>query len=136
MNRGALRWMSIGMVVSMLASIAWPQTDNGQTTQTVGTTPDIQSNPPQEMPQNPPLSGLDQPSLGPSFPTRSFFVPGAHVSEALDTNVGQGAGTSAINGVTRVLGSLMLQKIGEHSVTALDYVGGAAFYTGVSPANH
>jgi hypothetical protein len=81
---------------------------------------------------NPPISGIDQPSLGARFPTRSFLVPGAHVSEALDTNAGQTAGTSAINGVTRVLGSLMLQKIGGRSVTAFDYVGGVAFYTGVN----
>jgi hypothetical protein len=134
MNRGASRWMSIAMVVFMLAPIGWPQTGNGQNTQTVGTLPDSQSNPPQEMPQNPPLSGLDPPSLGPLFPTRSFFVPGAHVSEALDTNVGQTSGNTAVNGVTRALGSLMLQKIGGRYVTALDYVGGVAFYTGFSPS--
>jgi hypothetical protein len=81
---------------------------------------------------NPPISSIDQPSLGVQFPARSFLVPGAHISEALDTNAGQTTGTSAITGVTRVLGSLMLQKIGGRSVFAVDYVGGVAFYTGLS----
>ena len=83
---------------------------------------------------NPPISAIDQPSLGARFPARSFLVPGAHASEALDTNVGQSTGASAVNGVTRLLGSLMLQKIGGRSVTALDYVGGVAFYTGLNPS--
>jgi hypothetical protein len=128
MNSGALRWMLIGMVMFTLAPIAWPQSDNSQSAA------DSQSNPPQELPQNAPLSGLDPPSLGPLFPTHSFFIPGVHVSEALDTNAGQTSGDSAVTGVTRALGSLMLQKIGGRYVTALDYVGGVAFYTGFSPS--
>ena len=117
--------LALGMARAQASSA--PSTASGQT-------PAALDNQPQAT-DNPPISGLDQPSLGPSFPTRSFFVPGAHVSEALDTNAGQGAGNSSINGVTRVLGSLMLQRIGERSVTALDYIGGAAFYTGVSPSD-
>src|SRR5437016_13785582 len=32
---------------------------------------------------NPPLSGLDQPSLEPRAAARSFLIPGAHVSQSL-----------------------------------------------------
>jgi hypothetical protein len=131
-SRYSLIWMLIWIVMFFaLARTGWAQSDAGSSSgaqQASGQ--DNQSQPD----ANPPISGIDQPSLGARFAARSFLVPGAHVSEALDTNVGQTAGTSAINGVTRVLGSLMLQKIGGRSVTAFDYVGGVAFYTGVNPS--
>lgn len=112
------------------AGTGWAQSDAGQSAS--GQPASGQENQPQSN-ANLPISGIDQPSLGPWFPTRSFLLPGVHVSEALDTNVGQTAGTSAINGVTRALGCLMLQKISGRYVTALDYVGGVAFYTGINP---
>jgi hypothetical protein len=122
-------------IVTFLALVlgtARGQSDTGQ--QPASNSPQPSGLDSQSQPDaNPPISGIDQPSLGAQFPTRSFLVPGAHVSEALDSNVGQTAGTSAINGVTRALGSLMLQKIGSRYETALDYVGGVAFYTGVNP---
>src|SRR5579864_9546612 len=117
MRRHALRQTLIGLVILfILARTGWTQKDNNQSSQASnpagGAAPDSQDNTPAQSSENPPLSGLDPPSLGARFPTRSFLVPGAHVSEALDTNAGQTAGTSAVNGVTRALGSLMLQKIG------------------------
>ena len=122
-----LTWMLIWIVVfCTLEGAVWAQSDTAP--QPAGQDSQSQSD------GNPPISGIDQPSLGARFPARSFLVPGAHVSEALDSNVGQTAGTSAINGVTRALGSLMLQKIGGRYVTAFDYVGGIAFYTGVNPS--
>ena len=83
---------------------------------------------------NPPISGLDQPWLGPAIPSRSFLVLGAHVSEAVDSNVGENSGNSPITGETRALGSFMLQKIGNHSLTAFDYVGGVVFYPSLNPS--
>jgi len=123
------------MVIFLIVALgtSWAQSDAGQQPAGSGQQPSGQDNQSQSD-ANPPISGIDQPSLGARFPTRSFLLPGAHVSEALDSNVGQTAGTSAINGVTRVLGSLMLQKIGSRYETAFDYVGGVAFYTGVSPS--
>src|SRR5205823_8905803 len=50
---------------------------------------------------NLPLSGLDQPSLEPRAAARSFLIPGAHVSQSLDTNVGSGG--PHINGITRAM---------------------------------
>src|SRR5213593_3356187 len=75
---------------------------------------------------NPPLSGLDQPSLEPRAAARSFLIPGAHVSQSLDTNVGSGG--PHINGITRALGSLTLQRLWSRYDVGLDYVGGGAFY--------
>jgi hypothetical protein len=136
MKRNALRWTLIGaMTFFSLARTGWAQSDSGQSGQSsAGNSPDSQDNPPAKASDNPPISGLDQPSLGARFPTHSFLVPGAHVSEALDTNAGESSGNSAVTGVTRALGSLMLQKIGGRSETALDYVGGVAFYSGINPS--
>jgi hypothetical protein len=136
MKRNALRWTLIGaMTFFSLARTGWAQSDSGQSGQSsAGNSPDNQDNPPAQATDNPPISGLDQPSLGARFPTHSFLVPGAHVSEALDTNAGESSGNSAVTGVTRALGSLMLQKIGGRSETALDYVGGVAFYSGINPS--
>ena len=136
MKRNALRWTLIGaMTFFSLARTGWAQSDSGQSGQSsAGNSPDNQDNPPAKASDNPPISGLDQPSLGARFPTHSFLVPGAHVSEALDTNAGESSGNSAVTGVTRALGSLMLQKIGGRSETALDYVGGVAFYSGINPS--
>jgi hypothetical protein len=136
MKKHGLRRTLMGLVMFFIfMRVGWAQSDSSQpSSATGGSTPDSQDNTATQSSENPPLSGLDQPSLGAQFPARSFLVPGAHVSEALDTNVGQTAGTSAINGVTRALGSLMLQKIGGRDATSLDYVGGVAFYTGVNPS--
>ncbi|MGD0182699.1 MAG: hypothetical protein ABSC15_23040 [Terriglobales bacterium] len=137
MKRNALRWMWIGLTLFSLTRVSSAQSDSsqsGQASSTAGTAPDSQNNSSAQSPDNPPISGLDQPSLGARFPTRSFLVPGAHISEALDTNAGESSGSSAVTGVTRALGSLMLQKIGGRFETALDYVGGVAFYSGISPS--
>ncbi|PYV96888.1 MAG: hypothetical protein DMG86_19425 [Acidobacteria bacterium] len=50
----------------------------------------------------------------------------------MDSNLGGTTGNSAIHGVTRALGSVMLQRIWRHYETALDYTGGAAVYSGFS----
>src|SRR5437667_8303849 len=91
-----------------------------------------QDNPTPHTGDNPPLSGLDMPSLEPHASARSFLVPGAQISESVDSNVGGTSGNSAIHGVTRALGSLMLQRVWRHYETDLDYSGGAAFYSGFS----
>src|SRR5437879_13612597 len=56
---------------------------------------------------NPPLSGLDQPSLEPRAAARSFLIPGAHVSQSLETNVGGGG--PHLHGLTPGLGTSALQ---------------------------
>src|SRR3989441_11723165 len=75
---------------------------------------------------NPPLSGLDQPSLEPRAAARSFLIPGAHVSQSLDTNVGSGG--PHLNRINRGLGSLALQKLWSRHDARLGYAGGVALF--------
>jgi hypothetical protein len=83
---------------------------------------------PQQNVDNPPISGLDLPNLDPNASSRSFLVPGVHVSQAVDTNIGSQVGGGAVQGVTRALGSLALQKLWSHYNLGLQYVGGGAYY--------
>jgi hypothetical protein len=78
--------------------------------------------------ENPPITGLDMPGLETNVARRSFLIPGAQVSEALDSNIGTEPGASAIHSETRVLGSLALQRLWSKYDLLLDYVGGGAFY--------
>jgi hypothetical protein len=77
---------------------------------------------------NPPISGLDQPSLEPRMASRSFLVPGLSVSQSADSNVSGGTGTSWTD-VTHVLGDAALQKMWNRYDIALDYLGGGSFYS-------
>ncbi len=85
---------------------------------------------PQQNVDNPPISGLDLPNLDPNASSRSFFIPGVHASQALDTNIGSQVGAGAVQGVTRALGSLALQKLWSRYDVGLQYVGGGAYYGG------
>ena len=73
---------------------------------------------------------MDYPSWEFPLPERSFLLPGLHVSESLDSNIGDEPGTNTVGAVTRVAGSLLFQKLTQRTMTAVDYVGGAAFYDG------
>jgi hypothetical protein len=85
--------------------------------------------------ENPPISGLDQPSLEPGEITRSFLSVGAIVSQSADTNIegtlGPGQDSQHVRGLTRGLGSLTLHRIRGKYDTDLQYLGGVAFYEGV-----
>jgi hypothetical protein len=77
---------------------------------------------------NPPLSGLDLPSLQEHAAPLSYLQPGATVSESATTNVGNTLGGSDFGSITRGLGTLELRRLWSHYDLALDYVGGAAYY--------
>jgi hypothetical protein len=137
------KWQCIwaAMFLALALGVGWAQGGSGQqssdstqpATGSVVPAPAFgQDNPPPQTGDNPPLSGLDMPSLEPHAAARSFLVPGAHVSQSVDSNVGGTSGNSAVHGVTRALGSLMLQRVWRHYETDLDYSGGAAFYSGFS----
>jgi hypothetical protein len=124
--------------VALLASAAIAQDASGQQPPD-NSTPSAnapvpafgQSGPaPQQNVDNPPISGLDLPNLDPNASSRSFFIPGIHASQALDTNIGSQNGHSAVNGVTRALGSLALQKLWSRYDVGVQYVGGGAYYGG------
>src|ERR1700685_4681155 len=56
--------------------------------------------------ENPPLSAIDQPGLEPHAAPESFFLPGLHFSESLDSNAENALGESSVSPITRALGSL------------------------------
>jgi hypothetical protein len=80
-------------------------------------------------PENPPISGLDQPTLEMRGATRSFISPGLQVSESADTNTGNQLGNSQLKSATRVLGALDLQKFWPKSDFFLEYLGGGVFFS-------
>jgi hypothetical protein len=78
--------------------------------------------------ENPPISGLDQPTLEPHSAPLSYIQPGATVSESVDSNVQDVTGGGAVQSVSRGLGSLQLQRLWSHYDLALEYIGGVAYY--------
>jgi hypothetical protein len=80
-------------------------------------------------PENPPISGLDQPTLEMRGATRSFFSPGLQVSESADTNSGNQLGQSQLKSATRILGALDLQRFWPKSDLFLEYLGGGVFFS-------
>jgi hypothetical protein len=81
-------------------------------------------------PDNPPVSGLDEPSLELHTASRSFVSPALQVSESGDTNgANQLGGGSGLESITRVLGALDLQQFWPKSDLFLEYLGGGAFYS-------
>jgi hypothetical protein len=113
--------------------IGWPVTENGQPsdppTPSVPTSPPTQiSQPPYEL--NPPIVGLNAPGLQPTgIETRSFLIPGALISQAVDADEGGTSRNSDVHGVTRGLGSLTLQRLWRRYDLALDYLGGVGYYS-------
>jgi hypothetical protein len=80
-------------------------------------------------PENPPVTGLDEPGLSLHAATRSFVSPALQVSEAADTNGGNQFGKSDVESITRVFGALDLQQFWPKSDLFLEYLGGGAFYS-------
>src|ERR1700737_3601215 len=88
-----------------------------------------QDNPPAPVSENPPISGIDQPGLEPHAAPLSYWQPGAHLSEAADSNVADPLRGSNFHAVTRAFGSLALQRLWSNYKLALDFVGGAGYYS-------
>jgi len=83
-----------------------------------------------EMSENPPVSGLDEPSFEPRFGTRSYLLPGVEVSEAVDSNESSVPGGNSVGNETYAVGSVDLQKLWKTHPFDLDYLGGVGWYTG------
>ncbi|MGZ4733394.1 MAG: hypothetical protein ACXVZH_14775 [Terriglobales bacterium] len=79
-------------------------------------------------PENPPVSGLDEPTLELHTASRSFISPALQVSESADTNAGNQIGAAGLESITHVLGALDLQQFWPKSDLFLEYLGGGAFY--------
>jgi hypothetical protein len=78
--------------------------------------------------ENPPISALDQPALGPHAAPLSYLQPGATVSEGADSNVSDTLGSGTVRSVTRALGTLTLRRLWSNYEMALDYAGGVSYY--------
>jgi hypothetical protein len=111
------------------ASAAWAQSDENQQAAPTPVPAFGQENPAPTVAENPPISAIDQPGLEPHGAPESFLLPGLHFSESLDSNIGNNLGGSSIGTVTRGLGSLTLQRLWKNYDVAMDYIGGAAYYS-------
>ncbi|MFZ1156200.1 MAG: hypothetical protein WAO10_00365, partial [Candidatus Sulfotelmatobacter sp.] len=79
--------------------------------------------------ENPPISALDQPALGPHAAPLSYVQPGATLSETADSNVANAlGGDGAVHSVSRALGTLSLRRLWSNYDLSLDYAGGVGYY--------
>jgi hypothetical protein len=136
--RLALGIMAVGMSLCAAGqdstSAPTPDSSQGQpappTPQSTAPAPAFGQNAPVLNPDNPPVSGLDVPSLDLRIASRSFIAPALQVSESADTNGGNDLGNpNGLQGITRVLGALDVQKFWTKSDLFLEYLGGGAFYS-------
>jgi len=127
---------SLGMLACALTG-AWAQDSStppatGDTTQSgepQQPTPAYgQENSPPPISENPPLSGLDTPSLEPHAAPLSYIQPGATFSESADSNPGNTLGTGSFTSISRALGSVTLKRLWSNYDLAVDYVGGVGYY--------
>jgi len=137
-----LRWNIGALVVLICLAGVWPQDSFAQDGSTPESVPAQQDNGQPQVPapaygqqsgsapasENPPLTGLDLPSLEPHAAPLSYVQPGATVTETADSNVNNTVGNMNFVSVSRALGSLVLNRVWSHYNLALDYVGGAAYY--------
>jgi hypothetical protein len=127
MNKGHIM---LTLTLSLLsASVAWAQGDQNQPPATAPVPAFGQDNPAPTVSENPPISAIDQPGLEPHAAPESFLLPGLHFSESGDSNVQDSVGTSSAGTVTRGLGSLTLQRLWKNYDVAMDYIGGAVYYS-------
>lgn len=103
------------------------QSDNSQQSDTAPA-PAYGGNGAQPSNENPPISGLDQPSLEPGAISRSFLLLGAHAAQSIHSNVSSSTTNSSLTGISSAFGSIALQRIWSRYQASLDYVGGASYY--------
>jgi hypothetical protein len=119
-----IRWALLVLALS-ICSVAQ---DNSQSQPDTTPAPAFGQNAPILNPDNPPVTGLDAPSLELHTASRSFFSPALQVSESADTNGGNQLGNSGLESITRLLGAFDLQQFWPKSDLFLEYLGGGAFY--------
>lgn len=126
-----IRHTICALVLLTAVGMAWGQDSSGQDSNSQQSTPPPaafgQEGSPVVINDNPPISGLDQPSLEPNIQPRSMLLGGVEGSESLDTNIGSDA-SPAIHSVTRGLGGLTMQRLWNRYQLAAAYVGGVGYY--------
>lgn len=82
-----------------------------------------------EITENPPVSGLDEPSFEPGFGARSYLAPKVQVDESVQSNsVASVNNPSGVGGITRLLGGVNLQKLWKIHPLDIDYMGGGTWF--------
>jgi|SRR5580692_3293017 hypothetical protein len=124
-----LRTIRVALLVIGLSICSAAQTSS-QTPPDTTPAPAFGQNAPILNPENPPVTGLDEPGLELRTSSRSFISPALQVSESADTN-GQNelGGSSGLESITRVLGAVDMQQFWPKSDLFLEYLGGGAFYS-------
>ena len=84
---------------------------------------------PTSISENPPLSGLDLPSLEPNAAPLSYLQPGATFSESAMTNAGETFSGGGDTSITLGVGSLVLKRLWSHYDLGLNYMGGLEYYS-------
>lgn len=135
-----MRKLHISLTVGILAvalSGAWAQ-DNSTPPSASEVPPGAPQQPapaygqdslPAPVSENPPLSGLDLPSLEPNAAPLSYLQPGATFSESALTNAGATLGGGGVTSITLGVGSLTLKRLWSHYDLALNYLGGVEYYS-------
>jgi hypothetical protein len=125
---------AVGILGMMIFALGWacaqdnaPSSDSAAPQQPVAAYGQ-ENSPSTPITDNPPLSGLDLPSLQEHAAPLSYLQPGATFSESASTNIGNTVGGSDFGSITRGLGTLDLRRLWSHYDLALDYMGGVAYY--------
>ncbi len=142
----AWRYLTLAAFLTLVLAPAWAQQDDsssgqsgsGQSSSAQSSTDQTTGAPPAATGpiagpdiENPPLSGLDQPTSEPAYGGRSYLVPGIQVSESVNsTTSGLNSPTAGVDESARGLGSLDLQKIWKRYQIGLDYIAGGTVYQG------
>jgi hypothetical protein len=121
-----MRTFRLAILVSCLSIGAAAQTSSQPAT---APAPAFGQNAPILNPENPPVSGVDEPTLELRAASRSFISPGLQLSETGDTNGNNRLGSSDLTSISRILGAFDLQQFWPRSDLFLEYVGGGAFYS-------
>jgi hypothetical protein len=117
-----IRWGLLLLSISILAGA-----QDASQSQGTAPAPAFGQNAPVLNPDNPPLSGLDEPSLELKTVSRSFVSPALQIGQSGDSNSANQLGGSKAEGVSHVLGAFDLQKFWPRSDLFLEYLGGGAF---------
>ncbi len=128
MNRLAAQIGLILLLTAAFASSALAQAGSDQNSGAapVATGVDVTT----QMTENPPLSGLDEPTFEPGYGARSYLAPKAELSESVGSNASNNFSGTNVTTTSRALGSVELQKLWKIHPLALDYVGGVDWYNG------
>jgi len=121
-----IRWTLLVLGMSLCAAA---QNSSQSQPENPAPAPAFGQNAPVLNPENPPVTGLDEPGLSLRTATRSFVSPALQVSESADTNGGNQIGATGLESITRVLGAFDLQQFWPKSDLFLEYLGGGAFYS-------